>query len=159
WAERKKYCLNKVYFSFQELMGEAKDPRIQTSLAVFKPTEVLDFYAEKTERNWDKRRIEQLNQLNLFESYKNGKFDVVRKMSFKFKFLFKDCEGETIRLMIEDWETAQLYWKQLSKYEGDEARAIEDVRKQYFDNFSKTKDLYFYVGTLYENHLKNYPNI
>src|SRR5690606_33264773 len=101
-------------------MNEAKNPDKFTSQAVFKPTDVLDFYAEKTTREWDKKRLDQLNQLNLFDVTGSGKFEVVRKMPYKFKFLFKDDAGEEIRLMIEDWETAQLYWKQLAKYEGDE---------------------------------------
>lgn len=55
--------------------------------------------------------------------------------------------------MIEDWETGQLYWNCLKKHEGNEQKACKDVRKRYFDDFSKTKDLYFYLGTLREFHL------
>lgn len=54
--------------------------------------------------------------------------------------------------MIEDWETGQLYWRLLAKYEENEQKAILDVRKKYFDDFAKTKDLHFYLGTTQKNH-------
>lgn len=157
WDERKQYCLSKVYHNLSELIAEAKNKEICTSLAVFKPTEILDFYAEPVERNWDKDKLDKLNQLNLFESEKEGKFEIVKKLPYRFKFHFVDDSGTESKLMIEDWETGQLFWKQFAKH-NDEAKAIEDVRKKYFDDFAKTKDLHFYLGTLYENHAKNYPN-
>jgi hypothetical protein len=55
-------------------------------------------------------------------------------------------------MMIEDWETGQLFWRQLGKYEGDETKAIADVRKKYFDDFAKTKDLHFFLGTTQSCH-------
>lgn len=157
WAERKKLCLGKIYYNLAELIAEAKNKDIRTSLAVFKPAKILDFYAEPVERNWDKDKMEQLNQLNLFETTKEGVFEVVQKLPYRFKFHFHDNEGNESRLMIEDWETGQLYWRQLAKHR-NEAKAIEDVRKKYFDDFAQTKDLHFYLGTLFENHAKNYPN-
>jgi len=158
WAERKKICLGKIYYNLTELIAEAKDKDIRTSLAVFKPTEILDFTAESVEREWDKAKLEKLNQLNLFETNKEGKFEVVQKLPYKFKFHFKDNQGTISRMMIEDWETGQLYWKCLSRHEGDEEKAIADVRKKYFDDFAKTKDLHFFLGTTYEFHLRNAPN-
>ena len=55
-------------------------------------------------------------------------------------------------MMIEDWETGQLYWNCLARHEGNEQKAIEDVRKKYFDDFAMTKDLYFYLGTTFIHH-------
>ena len=54
-------------------------------------------------------------------------------------------------MMIEDWETGQLYWRQFEKYQNEE-KAIADVRKKYFDDFAKTKDLYFFLGTTAQFH-------
>jgi hypothetical protein len=158
WEERKKICLGKIYYNLTELISEAKNKDICTSLAVFKPTEILDFYAEPVERNWNKDKLDKLNQLNLFETNKEGKFEVVQKLPYKFKFRFKDIQGTESRMMIEDWETGQLFWRQLAKYEGNEQRAIEDVRKKYFDDFAKTKDLHFFLGTTFEFHMRNAPN-
>lgn len=152
WEERKKICLGKIYYNLAELIAEAKDRSVCTSLAVFKPTEILDFYAEPVEKEWDKDKIAKLNQLNLFETTPDGKFEVVQKLPYKFKFHIKDNEGKESKMMIEDWETGQLYWNCLARHKGDEQKAIADVRKKYFDNFAKTKDLHFFLGTTQAYH-------
>lgn len=152
WEDRKKICLGKIYYDLKELINESKDKAILTSLAVFKPTEILDFTAEVTERNWDKEKITQLNQLHLFETNKDGKFEVVQKLPYKFKFRFKDSQSKERHMMIEDWETGQLYWNCLARHEGNERKAIDDVRRKYFDDFAKTKDLHFFLGTTKTHH-------
>ena len=152
WKERKEICLQKVYDNLTKLIKEAKNKEILTSLAVFKPSRVLDFYAKPTERDWKRSKIEAMAQLNLFETEQNGTFEVVKKLPYKFKYRFEDIEGRVSNLMIEDWETGVLYWKGLSKYDGDEQKAIEYVRQKYFDDFAKTKDLYFFLGTTLSNH-------
>lgn len=149
WEERKRICLKKVYFDMNELIDEAKN--VGTSLAVFKPTEVIDFYAESIEREWSTKQKAVLAQKNLFES-SDSSFKVVKKLPYKFKFKFKDKLGKVSNMMIEDWETGQLYWRQLAKYEGNEQKAIADVRKKYYNDFAMTKDLYFYLGTTQKNH-------
>lgn len=148
WEERKKRCLGKVYYNLSELIAEAKDKNIGTSLAVFKPAEVLDFYAEPVEREWSSKQKATLAQQNLFET----KFEVVKKLPYKFKFRFKDNQGKKSNMLIEDWETGQLFWNCLDRHEGNEQKAIEDVRKKYFDDFAMTKDLHFYLGTTQKNH-------
>lgn len=150
WEERKKYCLGKVYENLTELIAEAKNKEIGTSLAVFKPTEFLDFYAEPVEREWNAKQKATLAQQNLFEN--KDEFEVVKKLPYRFKFRYLDNEGRESNMMIEDWETGQLFWRQLAKYDGNEQKAIEDVRKKYFDDFAKTKDLHFYLGTTQRHH-------
>jgi hypothetical protein len=152
WEERKNICLGKIYYNLAELIGEAKDKNLGTSLAVFKPTEILDFTAEPTEKDWDKDKLAKLNQLNLFETSHEGKFEVVKKLPYKFSYVFKDNQGKKSQLMNEDWETGQLYWNCLARHEGDEAKAIADVRKKYIDDFAKTKDLHFFLGTTQQYH-------
>jgi hypothetical protein len=152
WAKRKKICLGKIYYNLTELIAEAKNKDICTSLAVYKPTTILDFTAELVDREWDKDKLAKLNQLNLFETNKDGKFEVVQKLPYKFKFHFKDFQGIESSMMIEDWETGQLYWNCLARHKGDEKKAIEDVRTKYFNDFAKTKDLYFFLGTTKAHH-------
>lgn len=152
WEERRKVCLNKNYYNLTELIAEAKNKDICTSLAVFKPTEIIDFTAESVDRVWDKNKLAQLNQLNLFETNNEGKFEVVQKLPYKFRFIFKDNRGTESRMMIEDWETGQLYWNCLVRHKGDEKKAIADVRKKYFDDFARTKDLHFFLGTTQAHH-------
>ncbi len=156
WEERKKHCLGKIYYNLAELIAEAKNKSNCTSLAVFKPTKIIDFIAESVNRDWSREKLALLNQLNLFETNKEGKFEVVQKLPYKFKFVFLDNHGTESRLMIEDWETGQLYWNCLAKHEGNEAKAIEDVRKKYLDDFAKTKDLCFFLGTTQAFHFKSH---
>lgn len=153
WAARKSIVLEKVYTDLTELIAEAKDKAICTSLAVFKPTKIFDFVAEPVDREWSRDKLACLQQLNLFD-HSNGesKFAVVRKLPYKFSFKLTDNQNKERKMMIEDWETGQLFWKQLAKYNGDEKKAIDDVRKKYLDDFARTKDLYFFLGTTKQHH-------
>ncbi|HOD62469.1 MAG TPA: hypothetical protein PKG96_10270 [Bacilli bacterium] len=156
WLLRKKIVLKNVYTNLDILIADAKDKNKYTSLAVFKPTSIHDFIFEPIEREWDKSKLDKLKakalQLNLFKNAENP-FEVVKKLPYKFSFVFSDDSGKRSTLMIEDWETGQLYWNCLKKHEGNEQKACADVRQKYFDDFSKTKDLYFYLGTTREFHL------
>lgn len=155
WAARKEIVLQNVYEDLSELIKEAKDKDVRTSLAVFKPTKIIDFTVQEVEREWDKKKIESLkakrDQTALFENPEEP-FDVVDKLPYKFRYKFQDCNGKQSHMMIEDWEIGQLFWNMLKKYEGNESLAIADVRKKYFDDFAKTKDLYFYLGTTQVHH-------
>lgn len=155
WYLRKKSVLNKVYENLSKLIAEAKNKEICTSLAVFKPTKIKDFVAKEVDRNWDKKKIEKLKaqreQANLFE-HPEDPFDVVNKLPYKFTYVLEDNQGKESRMMIEDWEIGALFWRQLAKYEGNEAKAVADVRKKYFDDFAMTKDLYLFLGTSQVHH-------
>jgi len=155
WAERKKFALNNVHTNLTSLIKDAHNTKICTSLAVFKPSRIIDFIAVEVEREWDKKKIDQLkanrDQTNLFE-HPEDPFDVVQKLPYKFSFIFEDDEGKQSKLMIEDWETGQLYWNCLAKHEGNEKKAIEDVKYKYFEDFAKTKDLHFFLGTTQVHH-------
>jgi hypothetical protein len=153
WNERRKVVLNKVYTSLGNLIAEAKNKEIGTSLAVFKPSEILGFEIKEVDREWSKEKLDKLKQLNLFESSdKEGKFEVVKKLPYKFSYKLKDSEGTVSTMMIEDWETGQLYWNSLKRHGGDEQLACEDVRKKYIDDFARTKDLYLFLGTTKPHH-------
>ncbi len=152
WQERRKIVLNNVYTNLETLKTEAKDKKIGTSLAVFKPSKIVRLEIKKVEREWSKKKLEKLNQLNLFESDKDGKFEVVKKLPYKFSYKLKDDQGTESTMMIEDWEIGQLYWNSLRRHEGNEELACEDVRKKYIDDFAKTKDLHLYLGTTMVHH-------
>lgn len=150
WRERKEIVLkNKVHNDLAALIADAKDDKIGTSLAVFKPTEILDFTIEAVEREWDKARLQKLEterQGNIFKQLEDP-FKVVNKLPYKFSYVFKDVNGLQSKLMIEDWEIGALYWNCLKTHNGDESKAVLDVKKKYLDDFAKTKDLYFFLGT------------
>lgn len=161
WHFRKEIVLKNVYTNLTKLIEHSKNQK--TSLAVFKPKEVIDFIVEPVEREWDKKKLDALKanaqQLKLFENSENP-FEVVEKLPYKFSYRFKDEENRESKLMIEDWEIGALYWNSLKRYEGHdrETKACQDVKKKYFDDFAKTKDLHLYLGTTFEFHSKNAPN-
>lgn len=159
WAERRKYVQKNVYTNLSKLINEAKNPKIIRSLAVFKPTKILDFTYKKISEQWNPKVIDHLfnkkMQLNLFDTEEQSdieNFELVRKLPYKFTFRFTDDVGTEANLMIEDWETGMLYWNCLAKYSGNEELACMDVKKKYFDDFAKTKDYHFILGTTKKNH-------
>lgn len=152
WAERRRFVLNKVYSNLTQLISEAKNKEICTSLAVFKPTKILDFIWEEVEREWPAEKLAQFRQLNIFQQVADKKYELVKKLPYKFSFKFEDDQGKQSTTMIEDWETGELFWNCLKRCDGNEQKACIDVRKKYFDDFSKTKDLHFFLGTSQVHH-------
>ena len=138
--------------NLKELIGLAKANKL--SLAVFKPTEVLDVTVEVTDPEWSQDKLDAVlnsfNQRNLFEDQNPEDFKVMPKLPYKFSYRFKDDVGTESKLMIEDWEIGQLYWNCLKKYSPEQA--AQKVRQKYFDDFAKTKDLHLFLGTTREWH-------
>ncbi len=151
WINRKKIIMKNVRNNLLELISEAQDKKIRTSLAVYKPTEIMDFVFEKTKREWDEKVLSQSAQITFFDN-PDKPFKIVDKLPYKFSYIFKDINGKKRKLMNEEWEIGALYWNCLKRHNGNEMKACEDVRKKYFDDFAKTKDLYFYLGTTRVNH-------
>lgn len=158
WFKRKKYALNQVYTDIKALISEAHNKEICTSLAVFKPTKVVDFKIEKVAREWDKKKLDQLKALNdqgnLFEMEELA-FEVVEKLPYKFSYVIEDENGVSSTMMIEDWEIGQLYRNTLAAAEGDESIAVEKVKEKYFDYFALKKDLHLYLGTTKAFHYRS----
>ena len=154
WEERKKIVLQNVRTNLTQIIQEAHNQNICTSLVVFKPTKILDFQIEIESREWDKDTLEKIEaerqQLNLFKQPEDH-FKVVKKLPYKFSYVFEDDLGKKSTLMIEDWEIGQLYWNCLKKH-NDEEIACQKVQEKYFDDFAKTKDLHFFLGTTKKNH-------
>lgn len=155
WGPRKSIVLKKVYTDLTELINDSKENGKKISLAVFKPTIVNDFICTEVEREWDEKRIGWLKQQNLFVDMTKRK--VIKKLPYKFSYVFKDINGTSSTLMVEDWELGQLFWKQLEKKQ-DEVIACQDVKKKYFDQFCFKTDLHFFLGTNYIHHSQNAKN-
>ncbi len=157
WDERRRIIFKnkKVHTNLQGLIDKAKSDG--TSLAVFKPTKVLDFTCKPVEREWDREKIVILKglskQLNLFQTPQEieEEFRVVQKVPYKFSYKFKDASGKNSEMMIEDWEIGMLYFNCLKQTKGDEKAAIAKVKEKYFDYFI-TRDLHFFLGTTKQFH-------
>lgn len=156
WNKRKENVFKaKKYTNLKSLINEANDDNVRTSLALFKPSRIVNFIYKKEDPDWDKSTLECLSQGNLFED--SSHFKVVRKLPFKFSYVFEDEDGKPSTLMIEDWEVGALYWRIFDKTQNAEEACMK-VRNKYFDDFAKTKDLYFFLGTNFINHLKKSRN-
>ena len=157
WRNRKEIVLKNIYTNMTLLIADAKDENKYVSLAVLKPKQILGFTIEKTERDWDKNKLAQLDanakQMNLFKNSENP-FEVVQKLPYKFSYKFISDDGKTRTLMIEDWEIGALYWNSLKRNEGNEIKACGDVKKKYYDDFAQTKDLHLFLGTTRVHHLR-----
>ncbi len=160
WLHRRSTCLKKIHTNLKQLLEDAKGPT-KLSLAVFKPKCFIDFKIVAVEREWDSEKLQRViasrSQLSLFNENLAQDFNHVKKLPYAFKYQFEDENGQISTLSIEDWEIGQLFWKEFSRL-GSESAALESVRKKYWDDFVMTKDLYLFLGTVYENHSKNYPN-
>lgn len=160
WFHRKAICLKKVDTHLKQLIDDAKGPA-KRSLAVFKPKRFMDFKVVEAERAWDAAKLQNTidarRQLSLFGENLEQEFKHVKKLPYTFKYQFEDETGQMSTLAIEDWEIGQLFWNECNRL-GSEEAAISSVRKKYWDDFAQTKDLHLFLGTIYENHAKNYPN-
>lgn len=159
WKDRREIVLKNVRYNMDELIEEAQNQSIGTSLAVLKPKMIKDFIWEEEEREWDKEKLAAVyanqQQGNLFEQENKATekiFKVVKKLPYKFSYVFTTEDGKERTLMIEDWEVGMLYWNCLSRCNGDELKACQTVRRKYFDEMWKEKDLYFFLGTTKEHH-------
>ena len=158
WNLRRKIIFNnkEIYTNLQKMIAQAKAKTNPISLAIFKPTKVLNFKAEPTSREWDLKKLNNLNalsqQLNLFQTPEEteDEFKIVPKVPYKFSYTFEDDSNKQSTLMIEDWEIGMLYFNCLKKHH-NESIAVTKVKEKYFNEFIK-KDLYFFMGTTKKFH-------
>ena len=156
WHERRHLLLKtaKVFTSLQPLINGAKQNAL--SLAVFKPTRILDFTWEAEDRDWDHAKVAQYrnrcSQGVLFEedAWKQM-FKLIRKLPYSFSYRFVDSDKKKSTMQILDWEIGALFWNCLRRSGNKEEEALEKVRKKYFEEFLK-KDLHFYLGTTQQFH-------
>lgn len=101
WGRKSKVVLKKQEcIDLNELITRSKEQNI--SLAVFKPTKILDFIWEKDDREYSKDKLDAIeaekNQLNLFanddENMKD--FTVIPKLPYKFSYVFEDVNGKNL---------------------------------------------------------------
>lgn len=156
WRERRLLLLKtaRVYDRLDDLIAGAKANEV--SLAVFKPSRILDFVWEEESREWDPDKVRQMrelySQLDLFaDNTWRETFKVIPKLPYSFSYRFEDVSGRTSELQVLDWETGALYWNCLRAAEGDEPKALAKVRQKYLDSFLKT-DIHFFLGTTQQFH-------
>lgn len=160
WEERKKFCLNEVYYSLEKLIEDSKNPK-NKSLACFKPSKILDLVIEPDGRDWKPLWKQARLQYDLFatdEENKKAYESMIRKIPYKFKYKLVDEDGKVSQMMIEDWEIGALYWNCLARAEGDEQEAIKKVRQKYYEKFTTENDIYLFLGTTKQYHQRRAKN-
>ena len=143
-----------MYDRLDDLIAGAKAN--QMSLAVFKPTRVIDFFWEEEDREWDPDKVRQMReatqQYELFaDNTWRETFKLIEKMPYSFSYKFEDASGRRSELQVLDWEAGALYWNCIRSANGDERMALAKVRQKYFDEFLK-RDLHFFLGTTQQYH-------
>lgn len=170
WYARRQLILKSTptYTNLNHIIEEAKANRL--TLCTFKPTKLIGFKCVKEkERTWDPALLDHIKakvaQPDLFEDNQwRETFQIVKKVPYKFKYEFEDDVGKRSTLSIIDWEIGALYWnclrraqKEFPSLEEAEAHACQKVKEKYWDEF-KQKDIYFFLGTMFQWQKKNAPN-
>lgn len=157
WGKRKLLIGDKIWNNMTELIAEAKDPQIGTSLAIVKPKEIIDFVWEPCDREWNKLKMDKViankAQGSLFDEAETRLvFNVVKKLPYDFSYIFTTEDGKKRTIMIEDWELGALYWNCLKGANGNEEIACQKVKEKYFDYMWHQRDLHFFMGTTKQFH-------
>ena len=89
WSERRRVILQNapVYDKLDDLIRGAKNNHV--SLATFKPTRLLDFVHEDEEREWNPKRLQQMQQhyaqFDLFSDNEwRRTFKIIPKLPYSF---------------------------------------------------------------------------
>ncbi len=106
---------------------------------------------------WKNEWKELRKQGDLFSQGKAPEI-LIPKLPYKFYYRFKDDSGKSSQLMIEDWEIGALYWNCLKAAEGNKSEALEKVRQRYEEEFINKKDIYFFLGTTRQWHMRRSKN-
>lgn len=156
WLKRKEFCLANVYNDLSVLIEESKAPT-NKSLATYKPKKIIGLEWEEDEREWKNEWQELRKQGDLFASETTTDISIP-KLPYKFFYRFEDASGQIRRLMIEDWEIGQLYWNCLRAADGNEGVALQKVKEKYEDTFLNKNDVYLFLGTTREWHMRRAKN-
>jgi hypothetical protein len=149
WRSRRELVLRNIKRNMKDLIEEAHDPTVGTSLATFKPSRFIDVFFRPDAPDWNPRLLAQFRQGDLFRTI-GDPFARLQKIPWRFYIHFADEVGKESRLMIEDWEIGALYRNGLKTGRSPEA-AAEYVRGQ-LEDFIKTKDLHLFLGTSLRRH-------
>lgn len=152
-----------VYRSRAELLNDLREKG--TSLAIFKPAEVVKMDFEKTDSEWSPDKLaafqrdrEQYELFSTAEEHRRRYFHAAQKIPFVFRYVYEDADGNRIRMMVEDWEIGMLY---LNSLKSKRCHCPEDAARmtvERYMKFAREKDIFFFLGTSWERQQKNAPN-
>jgi hypothetical protein len=142
WMERRRLVLPHLSPSIESLI---ESQAMQgTSLGLIKPARVKRFYFRPSEEDWTASELAKLKREDMF---RQAPAWTLQKLPYEFVYEF-DCDDERCnghRFQVFDWEVGQSYRKWSRQY-GDAWFA--KMHEKYFDEIAKSKDIYFFVGTI-----------
>ncbi|WP_291911554.1 hypothetical protein [Chitinophaga sp. CB10] len=157
WEERKALVQKQIYRNLDNLLMEAKHEAFYTSLAVFKPQRILGLDATPVTPEWDSERLAKMQQEKYYPHVfmqEEEPLAAYKKLPYQFTFRFLDDSNKEITLPFEDFALASQYWKLLKKQHGadKEAKAANELRKKYLQDYVRNTDLHFFLGTTQNVH-------
>lgn len=155
WEERKQLVLSKVFYNLDTLIHEARDTKMSTSLATFKPKRIISFSIEnddsiKSRRQKYKAMTEQLPS----DMAKR----LVEAVPYKFYYTFVDQLGKRSKLQILDWEIYQLCRKLIRTHGNKKKKIASLLREKYLEQLPKNRDIYLFLGTNKYWHIRRSNN-
>lgn len=151
WDVRRDYVLNKVYYSYEQLLLDSQTP-LNVSLAVYKPAEITGAKFAACSRDWESVDKEQFRQRSIFDKTIDKP---LKKIPYIFRYDFVDDKGVKRSMQVLDWEIGALYWNCLES-SGSEDSACKKVIEK-LQQLS-LKDMYFILGTTLDHHQRRLPN-
>lgn len=155
WQQRKNIVLQHVYTDLALLISEARNKAISTSLAVFKPARITGFTIQSVStklENSQKRRTLQ-TQMD-----RNSARKLSEQVPYKFYYTFVDENGKRRKMQILDWEIYQLCRKLICKYGKRKGIIYTQLRKKYFDELARERDIHLFLGTTKYWHIRRSNN-
>ncbi len=165
WQNRKDIIFKskpKIYFDFDELLKDADRNNIKVSLALFKPTEVIDCIVTNRDMQTVENEIskqEILRNTYTPDLFEDAAFIQSSPMLLDVKYSFSDIKGKKHTMTIIDWEVYELfrkYYYEKNKSLQDLVKAKSIIKEKYGTEFIREKDLYFILGSRKEDHLRGY---
>lgn len=156
WEERRKLVLEgkKIYTNTKEIISLAHENKL--SLAIFKADKIVNFIVKSIDpKKIQSNKVNEALQGNLFSQQDLEDYKTMPIIPYTFSYQFKDDTGKKSTLSIIDWEIFQLYLNCLKN--SDEQTAIAKVHQKYMD-FVNNKDLYLFLGTTREWHIRKAKN-
>lgn len=155
WQERKQFVLQNVYKNLTKLINEARNPRVSTSLAVFKPARIVSFQLKKADTKQEYLARKKMLSETLDEKTASM---LAEHVPYTFHYNFVDAKGRRSCLQILDWEIYQLCRKLMRKYGNRKDVLHRHLQRKYFDEFKQNREVYFFHGTTKYWHIRRSRN-
>jgi len=140
WSERRCFVEPLLVDSMCDVLQRQQGNG--TSLAAFRPGEVLDLVVDDDVDEWDSSKTGVAAQPSLFFQGKHG----LEQIPYRWRYHYRcsaTCKGHTQSMI--DWELSESYRSWRERY--DATTLLENIRQRFLDEMcSPKKDTIFFVG-------------